>query len=45
MVTEVDGEVVNNVQKEREVSDTMHVKFIRIGGDGPQLSLVCILYT
>ena len=44
-VTEVDGEVGNDVQEEQGVDDTEHVNFIRIWGDGPQLSLVYILYT
>ena len=44
-VTEVDGDVVNNVQEGGGVSDTEHVSFIRIWSDVPQLSLVYILYT
>lgn len=44
-VTQVDAEVVNDVQQELEVVDVVHVDFIGVGGDGPQLVLVSVLHT
>lgn len=44
-VTEVISEIVHNVQQEGEVSHVVHVNFIWISGNGPQLILICILHT
>lgn len=44
-VTEIDGEVIDDVQQEGEVINIVHVDIIRVGGNGPQLILVSVLHT
>lgn len=44
-VTQVVGEVVNDVHQKLEVVDVVHVDLIRVRGDGPQLILISVLYT
>lgn len=44
-VTQVVRNSVHNVQQEGEIGHVVHVNFIRLRGDGPQLVLVCILNT
>lgn len=44
-VTQVGAEVVNDIQQELKVVDIVHVNFVRVGGDGPQLVLVCVFHT
>ena len=39
-VTEVDGDVVNDVQEERGVADSEHVSFFRIWGSDNQPTVV-----
>lgn len=43
-VTQVVGDVVNDVHQELEVVDVVHVDLIGVGGDGPQLVLIGVLY-
>lgn len=44
-VTQVVGDIVNDVHQKLEVIDVVHVDLIRVRGDGPQLILISILYT
>lgn len=44
-VTEINGEVINDVQQEGEVIYIVHVDLIRVSGNGPQLVLVSIFHT
>lgn len=43
-VTQVVGDVVNDVHQKLEVVDVVHVDLIRVRGNGPQLILISVLY-
>lgn len=44
-ITEIYGEVIDNVQHEGEVINVVHVNLIRFRGNGPQLILISVLHT
>lgn len=44
-ITEIYGEVINDVQHEGEVIHVVHMDLIGFRGNGPQLILVSILHT
>lgn len=44
-ITEIYGEVINDVQHEGEVFNIVHVDLIRVGGNRPQLILISILHS
>lgn len=44
-ITEIYGEVIDDVQQEGEVINVVHVDVLWIWGNGPQLILISILHT